>query len=209
MQSYSFIIPSELLCCIAKYNVKTLLNMIMVNKEMNHLATQNHFWYEIYQHYNIPININKYKFGLNYILNTFIYSYNSLLLTNCLLEEYMIEFELDYDYNGTQKIVDKLQEMNITCDELKEVLLYANPECIIDNNDNRYDLHMNIYYNHNEYREGFVQLHYFATFTKEQLFEFLYHFIDSECFITKSRYSFHKSSYQDYKQIFNIDFITK
>lgn len=59
------LLPSVLLCSISKYNVKTLLNLIMVNKEMIHLAKQNRFWYEVYQYHNIPIDNNDNKLDTN------------------------------------------------------------------------------------------------------------------------------------------------
>lgn len=110
---------------------------------------------------------------------------------------------MDYEYNGTQEIVDKLEDMGITCDKLKEEILHANPQCIIDNVDNIYDLHLNIFYDH-EYREEFIQLDYFVKFTKEQMAEFLYHFINSGYFIANYNPTFRKLSYQDYKNFLSL-----
>ena len=199
-------------------DIKTLLNLCNTNKNLREICKSKYFWDEQFKQYGLPLpseDINNVKQGVK----VFRHAYNSAILADYLMEK-DFQFNLYYHYGGTDKIIKTLNDLSIkyapleysidnetlTINELGE----WNPKVMVTQN-NDYSLSLELPYvienDDGSIEEINIEFNDFVELTKDEMFLFLYHFINEERFIYELRYPFHPGSYEEYSELLNIDFI--
>lgn len=185
----------------------------MTDKKMNDVCNTLSFWEEQYRIQGIPF-VSK-KFTFNQWINKYKHDYNSMLLSKYLLKK-SFNFNLDYHYGGTNVVMKALDKLNVKHDELTYTLGNTkltmndleswNPFGSVDKNGEQYSISLHIDYIDEEDDEFMIDLNDIAILNKQQMLLYLYMVINDDHFVYKSRYSFHKGTYDEYGKLLKIKF---
>lgn len=195
--------------------IDTIIKLCSISKEMRENCTQDWFWIELYNKYNIPtFDGIKYDDTFNGYLSHFIHSYNSMLFARYLSKKHSFDFNLNYIYNESgKKVLSQLNQLDIdyklphlevnTSDKLivlsEDDIEYFTTDVLVEKNNSHYSISLNLLY---EKQEFFIQN--ITSLTYQELVHFLYGLVNTDELSYVFMKKFCSYYYQEHKAICNL-----